>query len=373
MAPGLTSDGDTGSARGAGSATSIAATSRDWSPSWRAATTCTSRRSVTKRSTTSSRSGATPSSGSPRSPSRSPVSRPWCSSRTVCCHSTTRWHVAAGARRAPGPPQPRVGARRHGAGRAADHRRRRPVVPPRVGLGDGAARQLPDPARRVRSRPQHVLTAVAAVGSHARRVDRPAREPAAARPARDPVALRRRRPGRRRAHRAGGGSADRRRAARAGVRAARHGRHRLLRPCRQAAPLRDPVHARPGERRAPDPRPARRLVVGAAEDARHQRLAGLDDRRPVGVRVDAGRRRRRRAVARVRAPHDRRPDDGRGARREPDLRRRPQRLGPDDGGARGRRVDRHPRRLRLGRGNRHQLAHRPHERAHRHPVDPARR
>ena len=157
--------------------------------------------------------------------------------------------MAAGARRAPGPPQPRVGARRHRAGRAADHRRRRPVVPPRVGLGDGAARQLPDPARRVRARPPHVLAAVAAVGSHARRVDRPARQPAAARPARVPVALCRRRPGCRRAHRAGGGSTDRRRAARPGVRAARHGRHRLLRPCRAS-----------GTASRPSTRPTRRAA-----------------------------------------------------------------------------------------------------------------
>ena len=88
-----------------------------------------------------------------------------------------------------------------------------------------------------RTGPEDARAAVAAAGPHPGSVDRPPGQPAAARPAGEPVAVQHRRDGGRRAHRAGRGRAAGRGAARAGLRAARDGRHRLLRPGRQAGPL----------------------------------------------------------------------------------------------------------------------------------------
>ncbi len=196
--------------------------------------------------------------------------------------------MAAGAGRPPRAPHDRVGDRRHGPGATADHRRGRPRVPARVGLCDGAARQHSHPACRGGARAPHERTVVASFGPDARRVDRALGQPAVARPAGRGVAVRGRRTGRGCAARARRGRTPRRRPGRACARATRHGRHGLLRPRRSPRPVHDCVRTRSRHRFAGRPRPSGRVVVGSPGDARRERLAGVDDRRPVGVRVDDG-------------------------------------------------------------------------------------
>ena len=124
-------------------------------------------------------------------------------------------------------------------------------------------------------------------------------------------------------------------------------------------------------------RPRRQLVEQSHLVPRRQRLAGIDHRRLLVVRLDAAGRRRRPGRGRALAGDGRADDDG-----PPDpgpaaglgaVSGRARRLGPGPGGAgRRRRPAAASVRDRLGRRQRHHLAIERPQRRHGHPVQPAR-
>ncbi len=90
--------------------------------------------------------------------------------------------------------------------------------------------------------------------------------------------------------------------ARADLRAARHGRHELQRPAREARPLHDELRDRPGDGRALGLRRARRSVEPTARVPARERRVGVDRAGLRRLRPDAPRRSGARPTARASSP-----------------------------------------------------------------------